>query len=196
MTIGCFGRTSSRFSKPRGSRSRKASGMEPSETLIRLWIEQGPPGARSQEVWPPRRYRVEDGARVIVSDLPHWWVINRNDGTVRSWEHPQPGVTGPDDVADPWFHFPDVSWLKRWPGVAVRGTTEVVGRAAVVSCDAGGDVRHCPRQRPQRAGARSQSRGVLLRAECFLGDVPLAVEEVVEVTFDAALPSGLFEAPE
>ena len=132
---------------------------------------------------------------MIVSDLPRWWVIDRQDGTVRSWEHPEPGVSGPHDIADPWLHFPDVSWLKRWPGVAVRGTTEVVGRAAVVIAMREAMFDIAPGS-DRNVMALDLERGVLLRAECFLGDVPLAVEEVLDIAFDAALAPDLFAEPE
>jgi hypothetical protein len=112
---------------------------------------------------------------------------------VRSWEQADPGVR-PDDIVDPWFHFPDVSWLKRWPGVAVRGTTQVAGRTAVVVAMREALFDIAPGS-DRNVLALDLERGVLLRAECFLGDVPLAVEEVVEVTFDEPLRSELFAEP-
>ncbi len=183
-----------RIVEAQGMELRDDERQEPHVTTIRMWIDQGPAGPSSRAPWPPRRYRVEDRFTTLVSDLPRWWVVNSHDGTVRSWEDAEPGVNGPDDIADPWFHFPDVSWLKRWPGIAVRGTAEVVGRPAVVVA-----ARHtmfdiAPGS-DRNLLALDLERGVLLRAECFLRDVPLAVEEVTEVTFDEPLRAGLFDEP-
>ena len=197
MTIRCW-EDVERIVAAQGMEVREAERQEPREASIRVWIDAEPRRPRSRAVWPPPRYRVEDGSTnaVIVCDRPRWWVVDRNLGTLRSsWEDAEPGVKGPDEVADPWFHFSNVSWLKRWSGVAVRGTTEVAGRAAVLvaareamfDIAPGSDRNHF---------ALDLERGVLLRGECFLDEVPLAVEEVVEITFDEPLPPGLFDEPE
>jgi hypothetical protein len=168
--------------------------QEPRESLIRMWIDRGSSGVGGRAVWRPRRYRVEAGDVVMVSDLPRWWVVDRSQGTVRSWEQAAPGVSGADDIADPWFHFPDVSWLKRWRGVAVRGMTEVVGRPAVLVAARNTMIDIIPGS-DRMLLALDLERGVLLRAECFLGDALLGVEEVVEIAFDRPLSDDLFEQP-
>jgi hypothetical protein len=169
--------------------------QEPHESLIRLWIDRGASGAGGRAVWPPRRYRVEELNVVMVSDWPRWRVVDRDQGTVRSWEDAEPRVSGADDIADPWFHFPDVSWLKRWRGVAVRGRTEVAGRSAVVVAARNTMLDIIPGS-DRMLLALDVERGVLLRAECFLGDVLLGVEEVVEIAFDQPMRAGLFEDAE
>lgn len=168
--------------------------QEPRESLIRMWIDCGSSGAGGRAVWRPRRYRVEAGDVVMVSDLPRWWVVDRDQATVRSWEEAAPGVSGADDVADPWFHLPDVSWLKRWRGVAVRGRTEVAGRPAVLVAARNTMLDIIPGS-DRMMLALDLERGVLLRAECFLRDVLLGVEEVVEIAFDRPLSDDLFEQP-
>lgn len=171
--------------------------QEPRESSIRVWVDAGSGAAGSRAAWPPRRYRVEEAELQLlsVSDLPRWWVVNGHQRTVRSWEDGEPGVNGPNDIADPWFHFTDVRWLKRWRGVAVRGTTEVAGRPAVVVAAREALFDFAPGC-DRMLLALDLERGVLLRGECFLGDVLLAVEEVVEISFDQPLRAGLFEQPE
>jgi hypothetical protein len=130
---------------------------------------------------------------VIVSDLPRWWVVDGHQGTLRSWEDAEPRVNGAGDIADTQLHFPDVSWLNAgaaWRCAArlrSRGARRLSSRPATrCSTSPGSDLMLL---------ALDLERGVLLRAECFLRDVLLAVEEVVEVAFDQPLRTGLLEQP-
>jgi hypothetical protein len=193
MTIRCW-EDAARICDAQGIELADDERPEPREWLVRVWVDARRPRASTRATWPPRRYRVEDVGWLTVCDLPRWWVVDRNSGVVRSWLELGPRLNRPDDVADPWFHFADVRWLKRWRGTAVRGTTEVAGRPAVVVAARETMFDIAPGS-DRKLHAIDLERGVLLRAECFLGDALLAVEEVVEIAFDEDLAAGLFDEP-
>ena len=179
--------------------------LEPDDSRLDLWIDAD---RIRGGFWrtPPPRWRVETAVQTAVRNGSHWWLLNRADATVQSWKDAPEDAADLEDVYDPWFHFSDMSWLDRGRRgeIRLRGATAVAGREAFV-LTLRGSAHARDRSMYRRFDilpecdryvvSLDRERGVLLRAECYLGSDLLTVEEVTELEFDAPLAPSLFDEP-
>ncbi|MGB2873891.1 MAG: hypothetical protein WBB76_00285 [Gaiellaceae bacterium] len=119
------------------------------------------------------------------------------DGDQRVREELDTGVVRFGETLEDASNWPllDPDWLIDDPGLTAIGECQVGGREGiVVKADApAGLLLHGA---DRCVGVVDRERGVVLRAEAWLGEHLLMVEELVEVVFDEQLDESLFGVTE
>lgn len=160
----------------------------PETAVWRVWFEF--PASDFDDLETPERVRIENlrgGSlrHLAVRNGERWWAWSRGELTS---SHEQ-GT--PADLNELWLHVIAPTWIFS-PTVTEIGSREWLGRTAIELRDPEGTSFLGP-QADTAEYLVDAERGVMLRAEAFVGGESAAVEEFIDVAFDERFDPGLFD---